>query len=272
MWRGMLWNTYGALGRSRLAVAAALKLRNQSEMLLARFLGEDSNVQVNGEHRVLELIAGSVGTFVDVGANVGNWSQVLLEIGGAEKKGLLIEPSRAAFQKLEERFGANRNFQLVRAAMSDAEGEARFFEEKNAGEKSLLLESWCAEDAEGVAVRVTTVDSEVAKTGWECVDLLKIDAEGYDFHVIQGARRLLSRHGIGIVQFEYNAPWALAGNTLAAAIRLFEGYGYKVYLARTTGLHPLNYARWGEFYRCTNFVAVSPRMFSLISPLLQPEI
>jgi FkbM family methyltransferase len=271
-WRGILGKTHKALSRSRFGVAVALRIRNQSEMVLQWYLGEGDKRELNGEQRLIELIAPASRNFIDVGANVGEWSELFLRAGGAEKRGILIEPSRSASAILERTFAGDARLGIIRAAVSDTEGEAVFHEEGQAGETSSLLSSFSSAGAEAVCVRVTTVDREVADAGWDFVDVLKIDAEGYDLHVIRGAQRLISDRAVGILQFEYNAPWAPAGSTLASAFAFLEGYEYRIFLVRSTGLHPFNYARWGEFYRCTNFVAVSPQRLSLVGPLVREEV
>jgi hypothetical protein len=74
--------------------------------------------------------------------------------------------------------------------------------------------------------------------------------------VIEGARRLLARRAIGVLQFEYNAPWLAAGRTLASTIRLLSDAGYRTFLLRRRGLVPFDVARYGEFASYANFVAV----------------
>ena len=270
----MMGDAQKALSRSRFAVFVARKLRNQAEMVLQWYLGEDKKRELNGEQRLIELVAPSVFSFIDVGANVGEWSGLLLRADQSEKRGILIEPSGSAFAKLENRFRDNAHLRMVRAAASDVIGEASFYEESNAGETSSLLDACHVHGAATTAARVsiTTVDQEAATVGWDSVDMLKIDTEGYDFHVIRGAKDLLDRAAIGMVQFEYGDGWAYAGSTLAAARAFLEDRGYKVLLIRTTGLHPLNYARWGEYFRMSNFVAVSPRYMPLIESLIGPEV
>jgi FkbM family methyltransferase len=272
MWRHLLGKTHIALGRSRFAVAVALKMRNQSEMILGRYLGQDSARGKNGEQRLIEILGPVSRTFIDVGAHIGDWTELFLQAGGKERSGILIEPSQSSYLKLKERYGSNPKLRLIHAAVSDCEGEAEFHDEEGRGEGSSLVGSWSSLAAVVTRVRMITVDQVAAEAGWREVDVLKIDTEGYDFRVIQGAQRLLSERAVGIVQFEYNAPWAQAGSTLAAATSFLEGHGFKVFLLRTTGLHPLNYARWGEFYHYSNFVAVSPRMLTVVSPLIRAQI
>jgi hypothetical protein len=105
---------------------------------------------------------------------------------------------------------------------------------------------------------VTTVDDEARAAGLDRVDLLKVDCEGYDLHVLRGASTLLSAEAVSAVQFEYNSYWALAGSTLADAMRYFAQFGYDVYLLRRSGLRAFDYRRFGDFFGYANFVAVAP--------------
>jgi hypothetical protein len=105
---------------------------------------------------------------------------------------------------------------------------------------------------------VTTLDEELAARGIAEVDLLKIDAEGYDLHVLRGAERCLAARAVAVVQFEYNRPWLFARSTLGEALRLLEDHGYEVHLLRRDGLHAFDYDREREFFGYANFVALSP--------------
>jgi hypothetical protein len=110
-------------------------------------------------------------------------------------------------------------------------------------------------------VRVTTLDYEVEQRSWGVINLLKVDTEGYDLHVLQGTKHLLANQQIEIIQFEYNDAWALAGSTLYKAYELLESFGYQVFLLKTGGLFKLNYQRYGEYFDYSNFVAISSKAF-----------
>ena len=125
-----------------------------------------------------------------------------------------------------------------------------------AGVTSSVVAGFSAKGAVARRVEVVALDDEMERRGVERIDLLKIDAEGYDAFVIEGARRLLARRAIGVLQFEYNAPWLAAGRTLAGAIRLLEAAGYRTFLLRRRGLVRFDVARHGEFASYANFVAV----------------
>ncbi len=261
-----------SLARSRSAVLLAVKIRNQCQWVVHWYLGEDDRRELNGEKGAVAVIAPACRTFMDVGANVGDWTDLFLRAGGDQMQGVLIEPSRSAMARLQERFRNRTGISMVRAAASDQAGEAIFSEEADAGQTSSLVQSFSHSSSRKVTVQVTTVDEEAARAGLTEIDMLKIDTEGFDLHVLHGAKKMLSEGRIGILQFEYNTPWARAGSTLAAAISLLEGYGYQIFLLRSTGLHPLNYELYGEYFRYSNFLAALPRKLSVLAPMIREKI
>ncbi len=130
-------------------------------------------------------------------------------------RGVLFEPSRFTFEILKEKLRDHaRQLSLVEAAVAEREGVLLFSEEPNAGETSSLLTSAASSGATKYQVKVTTLDIKLENLGFEHVDFLKIDAEGYDFPVLQGASSLLQENRIKALQFEYNSYWASSGNTL----------------------------------------------------------
>jgi hypothetical protein len=78
-------------------------------------------------------------------------------------------------------------------------------------------------------VPVTTVDRYCEENGIARVDLLKVDAEGFDLAVVQGAGRMLGEAAIRLVLTEFNdllpGPGASGGALLPIA-ELLAGHGY----------------------------------------------
>jgi hypothetical protein len=54
-------------------------------------------------------------------------------------------------------------------------------------------------------VELRTLDDFCAERGIGRIDLLKIDVEGHELRVLEGARGLLEADAIGFIQFEFNA-------------------------------------------------------------------
>lgn len=260
--------------RSRFAVWLALKIRNQANAVLSKRLGETHRSELNGEYSLASCIAPHCLVAFDVGANAGDWTDNLVRSGPAA--GLRVyafEPGEHAYSVLRTRFADTHTVRLFNTGLSDGEGEGRFIEDNANSELSrfVTLEESIT-DGRMHLVPLTTVDHVIAREGLETVDFIKVDTEGHDLRVIQGAREALTRQSIGILQFEYGATWIHQGATLAQALCLLGTSGYTVYLLRRSGLWDFAYPKWGECFFYSNFVAVSPRWDSAIAHLRRGAI
>jgi FkbM family methyltransferase len=259
--------THRRLARFHPAVLLALLLRNQMQCVLKYHLGGVAAADRNGEQLLARAVAPHCRTFVDVGANVGSWSEYLLAHAGTEVRGLLFEPSAAALTALRSRSSLAGPCEIVPAAVSDSVGEVEFFEEPSAGETSSLDARTSLATASVRRVPCTTVERAVAEHGWDRIDFLKVDVEGFDLHVLRGCGSYLRERRIGIIQFEYNSSWATAGSTLSSALRLLSDSGYEVRLLRKRGLYGFSYDTFGEFLTYANFVAMTPELAGSLRPL-----
>lgn len=262
----LLNSIHRKLARSPLATRLAVLVRNQALCVIRYHLGEDANYLVNGESWLIDTVAPHCASFIDIGANQGYWSEAFLAKMRPGARGLLIDAAGPAVEMLRQRFADRPAIEVVHAAVSDTVGELEFFEEPSAGESSSLVAGFSAGGARRVVVPATTIDAELARLGLASCDFVKIDAEGYDLHVLHGAKGALARQAIGALQFEYNSPWAQAGSTLADAFQFLERSGYRVYLLQSSGLRLLNYRRYGEYFGYSNYVAVSPAWQQRLQP------
>jgi FkbM family methyltransferase len=254
-------------GRSRGIARGAALLSNQCARIIGYHFSPSPDADVNGEALLVKRLGPRISTFVDVGANVGNWTERVLAVAPQLQLGALIEPSDSAFSKLSERFSSHPNLRLFHCALGDSVQEVAFYEELGAGETSSIFGAFSRSDAVQRTVETQTLDDIAEQVGLKRIDLVKIDCEGYDFHAIRGARRLIEAQAIGVVQFEYNRPWALSGSTLGGAIQWLSKFGYAVFVLTPRGLLNFDYRRFGDFFSYSNFVAVSPQARELLTGL-----
>ena len=123
-------------------------------------------------------------TVVDVGANIGYYSLYFAGLVGSKGKVVAIEPSPENLPELRLNISANQlsNVRLFESAVGAERGEVAFAAGINGG----IL----GDDASGTyRVPVAPLD-ELIEDG---VDFLKIDVEGFEGAVVEGARRLLSQ-------------------------------------------------------------------------------
>jgi FkbM family methyltransferase len=227
-------------------------------------LGESADASKNGEFRLIDGLAQQCHTFVDVGANVGNWTEYFLHRNLTP--GLLFEPSEQCISLLKTKF-KDKPVTLRNVAVGDRSGFVSFVEEQNCGQGSSASETYFSLSGTSRRVPMVTLDQELPGFAAD-IDFLKIDTEGYDLKVLKGAKTLLKDRRIRFIQFEYNAHWLAVGSSLAEAQRFLEKMGFRLLLIRSTGLHPLSYSLWGDYFRYSNFLAYRDQDQSLIENLL----
>ena len=261
--------TQSILSQSHRAVWCATKIQNQCRAVISRSQGAGiADREQNGEAMMIRHIGDSLQYFVDVGANVGIWTEVALEARNV-RGGLLFEPSEEAAAVLIDRFPASTPITILRAAAGETCQEVVFYEEPGAGETSSVVLGASAPRGRAKAVQMTTVDAEVEQLGWRSVDYLKVDAEGYDFYVLRGASKLLAAKRVALGQFEYGDAWRLSGSTLTFAIRWLADLGYECFLLRGSGLYTPRPEEYGEYFGYSNYVFCNSDSKSLIGSLLR---
>jgi FkbM family methyltransferase len=137
-------------------------------------------------------------TVLDIGANIGQYATAL-RASGYRGDIVSCEPLSDAFAHLQQRAARDRRWEVVRTAVGDAPGSTQINVSANSYSSSLLPMTHNHTDAapgsEFVAaetVPVTTVVELVTARGIEPArTLLKIDTQGYERQVLDGAGDLL---------------------------------------------------------------------------------
>jgi FkbM family methyltransferase len=181
-----------------------------SQQLLG--IGSGTEVSSSGEEilakKLLELKLPEV-TIFDVGANKGDFSALLISrLGGKVKYNIhLFEPSSSAFKTLNDRLKTSANIVLNNFALGKREGTAElFFEKAGSGLASLTrrkLEHFNINFNESEKIVVETLDRYAELNNIERIDLLKIDVEGHELDVLNGAKNMFEKKLITMVSFEF---------------------------------------------------------------------
>jgi len=169
-------------------------------VLLANRLGFDVTRE-HFKHRFLHALAGrGVDTVLDLGANTGQFGRQLRRAG---YRGRIhsVEPLAAAFAELQRVSGRDRAWTVERAAVSDAPGTLTMNVSQNSVSSSVLpildRSVAAAPQTRYVAteqVPATTVDDLVVAQGFvPDRTLLKVDVQGYEQAVLDGAAKTLDR-------------------------------------------------------------------------------
>ncbi len=142
--------------------------------------------------------------YVDAGAHSGAVLQVIAERGPRLRSALLVEPNPASFAALEERVGRLELADRARCfnlALSDTPGRLRFVD---ADTMSKVVDPDAAATWPGRTFEVdaTTLDALAAELPKPHINLLKIDVEGSELSVLEGAQGLLGMQAIDMIYVE----------------------------------------------------------------------
>jgi FkbM family methyltransferase len=243
------------LGRSALAARLAVKVRNQCDMVIGSHVTSGNLLGDSGEAWLVGVVAPGSTCFVDVGANVGAWATEFAAKMATQGRGLLFEPNPSTAAELRARTADWPTLEVLEAAAGQKRGRAAFLAEESFGETSSFYTATLRLPTTSVDVDVLALDDVLSERGIDKVDMLKIDAEGHDFHVIEGAETCLRQHRIDVLQFEYNRSWVQAGSTLTRAFSFLASLGYTTKLLRRRSLDDFDVDAVGEFFAYSNFVA-----------------
>jgi FkbM family methyltransferase len=260
-------SVYGALH------AAGRSLGQQRAERLGRTLHRglrlmsDNDIDRNGEGLVmdvaLDLQTGGSEVF-DVGANAGQWASHFLAKREARARGDVrlhcFEPSAATFRLLESNpvLARSTSVHRVNAGLSSDE---RFAElgivHEGAGSNS--IHNYAVIERERISLQ--TLDGYASSNAVERIALMKLDVEGHEIDVLEGARAMLSTERIDLIQFEYTWRWIDAHRYLRDAFGILGPYGFHIHRISEYGLQPLDC--WNpdlENFWETNLLAVGPRV------------
>jgi FkbM family methyltransferase len=169
---------------------------NVSSFIAAVFGQRDLNV-MRFWRRVLP--EGSV--FFDVGANIGLYTVPASLQVGVTGRVVAFEAHPWIHGFLDRNVARNcgGNVTVENLAVGDCSGEIRIvLNDRNIGETHVALE-----DETGERVPIVTLDDYCASSGIGRVDYIKIDVEGYEANVLNGARRMIGGNEGILIQTEY---------------------------------------------------------------------
>jgi FkbM family methyltransferase len=219
----------------------------------------------SGERAMLERLSrlwnqkGEI-TVVDVGAHQGDFARAARSAFGDRARIHCFEPEPLSFQALEAALSADAGIECHQLALGAAPGTARIFsDEPGSTLASLHPETFSTANASmgySAEVSVETLDRVARTMQLGRIDLLKIDVEGHEVAVLNGAHELLAKDAIGVVQFEFGERNLATRTYLRDFVNLL-GLDYELFRLSPRGLTRFEYQPSCEVFLLeTNYVAV----------------
>ena len=187
-----------------------------------------------------------VDTILDVGANNGQYVQFLREYVGYEGHIVSFEPVPELAAALDARAASDPRWTVQRCALGSADGTLPLTITTNSDLSSFLTPDTTGLDTDNARralasqrqeiVQVRRLDSllpELEKARPMRNIYLKIDTQGFDLHVIEGAGKLLERI-IGMQSETSLIPLYKDAPDLIASLQTFRSHGFDI-----TGMFPV---------------------------------
>ena len=137
-------------------------------------------------------------TVIDIGANIGYYSLIAAKLTGKDGMVYSFEPEPGNYELLVKNVKINNyhNVIPVQKAISNENGELKLYLDKtNLGSHSFIEGDDRRRKAGVVTVKTTTLDDYFGEEDKEIgIDFIKMDAEGAEGLVIQGAKKVIKKY------------------------------------------------------------------------------
>ncbi len=223
----------------------------------------DWYIHTDGELHFLEEWLHSEDVVFDVGANVGEWSTYALGVDPSIHL-YSFEPLPAIFPDLKTKLSPFPTAQVFNLALSNQTGTGQFCFYDESYDFSALSSFYEREvlkvdhqPPKIIEVKLDTVSHFCSEHNIDTIDLLKIDAEGAEWVILQGARPLIEQNKIRAIQFEYGGCFVDAKTTLQDIFTFLSNNDYYIFRLKPNGL--IWISEWNpklENFRLSNYVAI----------------
>jgi len=134
---------------------------------------------------------------LDIGANLGYFAFLESSKVGKSGKVIAVEPAPLTFDlfKKNVELQKNQNISSYNFAFSNKKGTVDFFISNSSNWSRIIRENdpYHGDKGKIVKIRSNTIDNFIEELELNKLDLIRVDLEGYEFEIFEGAKNTLSK-------------------------------------------------------------------------------
>lgn len=187
------------------------------------------NFKKTGESNFIDLIKNEINLSLDIGANIGRYTKLLLE--KTNSKVVSFEPLPEAFNELKKiELEFSNRLKVFNLAIGENSNNLNLFYGNQKSEKASLIDnleklSFIKDNNKNkILVKVRNLDSFNDFFKDQKIDFIKIDTEGFEYEVLKGAQKILEVHKPKFIQMEFNWHQLIRNQSLHNISKLVNSY------------------------------------------------
>jgi len=154
------------------------------------------------DKQIIEWLSGQIKpgmNVVDVGGNIGFYTILFSRLVGEHGKVNVFEPDTVNFNHLKQNTKGLRNVSINHCAIAERSGMIGLFrsEELNVDHQTYDI----GENRTSIEIPCITLDDYFHQN--ECIDFIKIDIQGYEYHALLGMRETIKRSRPTVIFSEF---------------------------------------------------------------------
>lgn len=235
--------------------------------LLGMNVGSATNyLENNGELHVMKFVKKNCDgrnvapVIFDVGAHTGGYARELNLVFGKNARLFCFEPSKNLFAELNENTrGYSDSVESYNLGLGDAKSSVTLYDSGN-HIPTTLSDAFSILDekvASTETIEIVRLDEFCAERNIEKIDFLKVDVEGNELKVLQGAGEMINRAQIDFIQFEFGQHCVASKSFFYDFYSLLK-HNYELFRVLPNALYKIEkyQTKLEIFVSATNYLAV----------------
>lgn len=196
---------------------------------------------------------------IDIGANVGIWTDHLSTIVGEDGRVIAFEPLPESYRFLERRFISRMNIQLINLALSDSSDIKELLVDPSSFAPSDTSVKETADQIRNVAkyrllqIATEKLDDVLKRINIGTISFIKCDVEGHEEKVLLGAKCIIKNSKPVIFMEILREKWSNNDPTRSNSASILLDMGYKMGQVAEGGIQ---FNKSDFDYRIENFIFI----------------